>query len=350
MTTDAEVTPSRPRRTRRIDRDSRSGSAPAAASSRSFRPTPSPRCSANAPASTCEIVVIKTSGDRLAEAPLSRDRRQAAVREGDRGRAARRRGRSRGPQQQGHARASCPTGSRLAPCCRARIRATRSCCPARLEQVTAARSRSWWRGSATRPASARAASGGRRSSRGCFRAQRSCRFAAISDTRLRKAGRRRLRRDRAGRGRASIASSTAPASRRCCRSDAACRRRARASSPSKSARATQRRRRTRSQRSTIATAAAALDAERAVVTELGGGCQMPIGAYAAGHDGDDHARSRSCFHWTAHGRFAQNRAGPMTRVTRRLGRRRPTSCWRKAPSSILADVQRAHAAVEGIQP
>jgi hydroxymethylbilane synthase len=95
-------------------------------------------------------------------------------------------------------------------------------------------------------------------------------------------------------------------------------------------------------------ARAALDAERAVVVKLGGGCQMPIGAHAA-VDGSSltliaivlsldgaraiRAESRGAAHDAA-------RAG--TAVAEDL--------LSKGAAAILADVQRAHAAVEGIQP
>ena len=65
------------------------GSARAAASSRCGRPTPSPRASPQPAGRRAAIVVIKTSGDRLQERAAVGSRRQAAVREGNRGRAAR---------------------------------------------------------------------------------------------------------------------------------------------------------------------------------------------------------------------------------------------------------------------
>jgi hydroxymethylbilane synthase len=95
-------------------------------------------------------------------------------------------------------------------------------------------------------------------------------------------------------------------------------------------------------------ARAALDAERAVVVKLGGGCQMPIGAHAA-VDGSSltliaivlsldgvraiRAESRGAAHDAA-------RAG--TAVAEDL--------LSRGAAAILAEVQRAHAAVEGIQP
>jgi hydroxymethylbilane synthase len=97
-----------------------------------------------------------------------------------------------------------------------------------------------------------------------------------------------------------------------------------------------------------ARARAALDAERAVVVALGGGCQMPIGAHAA-VDGSSltltaivlsldgsraiRAESRGAAHDAA-------RAG--TAVAEDL--------LSRGAAALLAEVQRAHAAVEGIQP
>ena len=93
---------------------------------------------------------------------------------------------------------------------------------------------------------------------------------------------------------------------------------------------------------------AALDAERAVVTRLGGGCQMPIGAHAqiAGNkmslvaivlslDGAQAIRAES--------------RGLMV-DSLKLGRAAADDLLSQGAGEILADVQRAHAAVEGIQP
>ena len=95
-------------------------------------------------------------------------------------------------------------------------------------------------------------------------------------------------------------------------------------------------------------AAAALTAERAVVTRLGGGCQMPIGAYAApigdelamtavvvSIDGAQAARTE------ARGRAADAHA---------LGISAAEQLLERGAGDILADVQRAHGAVEGLQP
>ena len=95
-------------------------------------------------------------------------------------------------------------------------------------------------------------------------------------------------------------------------------------------------------------ASAALQAERAVVTRLGGGCQMPIGAFAAissgtltltgivvAPDGSRAARAA--------------RSGPVANA-RAIGVEVAEHLLREGAGEILAEVQRAHAAVEGIQP
>ena len=97
-----------------------------------------------------------------------------------------------------------------------------------------------------------------------------------------------------------------------------------------------------------ARARAALDAERAVVVKLGGGCQMPIGAHAA-VDGSsltlmaivlslDGARAIRAESRGA----ASDAANAGTAVAEDL--------LSRGAAAILAEVQRAHAAVEGIQP
>jgi hydroxymethylbilane synthase len=96
-------------------------------------------------------------------------------------------------------------------------------------------------------------------------------------------------------------------------------------------------------------AAAALDAERGVVVRLGGGCQMPIGAYAAPlPDGAmsllavvvslDGARAA---HADVRGAIADP-AG--------LGAAAAQALLADGAEEILADVQRAQGAVEGLQP
>ena len=95
-------------------------------------------------------------------------------------------------------------------------------------------------------------------------------------------------------------------------------------------------------------AAAALTAERAVVTRLGGGCQMPIGAYAAESagmlaltaivisvDGSRTARAE------VRGPFADATA---------LGARAADDLLARGAGEILAEVEQARATVEGLQP
>jgi len=97
-----------------------------------------------------------------------------------------------------------------------------------------------------------------------------------------------------------------------------------------------------------ARARAALDAERAVVVKLGGGCQMPIGAHAA-VDGSsltltaivlslDGARAIRAESRGA----ASDATGAGTAVAQDL--------LSRGAAAILDEVQRVHAAVEGIQP
>jgi hydroxymethylbilane synthase len=95
-------------------------------------------------------------------------------------------------------------------------------------------------------------------------------------------------------------------------------------------------------------ASAALAAERAVITQLGGGCQMPIGAYAELTGGDmrmtavvvslDGARA-------AHASASGSAADPEA-----LGALVADRLRAEGAEDILADVTRAHAAVEGLQP
>lgn len=92
----------------------------------------------------------------------------------------------------------------------------------------------------------------------------------------------------------------------------------------------------------------ALDAERAVVTQLGGGCQMPIGAYASvsGEEIEivavvlslDGARAVRA---EAHGR---------THTAAAVGRAAADDLLAQGAADILATVARAQGAVEGLQP
>lgn len=93
---------------------------------------------------------------------------------------------------------------------------------------------------------------------------------------------------------------------------------------------------------------AALDAERSVVTRLGGGCQMPIGAHARiTSDGIDLVAVVLSLDGTRAIR-AESR-GPMTQ-SRAVGTATANDLLAQGAEQILAEVQRAHAAVEGIQP
>jgi hydroxymethylbilane synthase len=95
-------------------------------------------------------------------------------------------------------------------------------------------------------------------------------------------------------------------------------------------------------------AALALEAERSVVRALGGGCQMPIGAHAAiagmamqmtgvviSLDGARAVRAD-----------VAGAAGDADELGSMLGER----LLQEGASEILAEVQRAQAAVEGLQP
>jgi hydroxymethylbilane synthase len=95
-------------------------------------------------------------------------------------------------------------------------------------------------------------------------------------------------------------------------------------------------------------AAAALVAERAVVRRLGGGCQMPIGAYAADRDGRldltgvvvslDGARA-----------VRADATGDAADADD-LGATVAEQLLKQGAAEILADVESAQGAVEGIQP
>ena len=101
-------------------------------------------------------------------------------------------------------------------------------------------------------------------------------------------------------------------------------------------------------RITDASAAAALSAERALVTRLGGGCQMPIGAFASeagaelrmiaivvSVDGSRAARAET------HGPVAE---------AERIGAAAADLLLARGAADILADVEQSHGAVQGIQP
>ena len=95
-------------------------------------------------------------------------------------------------------------------------------------------------------------------------------------------------------------------------------------------------------------AAVALTAERAVVRRLGGGCQMPIGAYAAVR--------QSTLDLTAvvvsldGARAVRAEASGSADEALALGARVAERLLEQGASEILSDVQQTQAAVEGLQP
>jgi hydroxymethylbilane synthase len=97
-----------------------------------------------------------------------------------------------------------------------------------------------------------------------------------------------------------------------------------------------------------ADAAGALRAERAAVIRLGGGCQMPIGVLAepAGNE----LAVRGVVVSPDGSRIARAVAAGVRDDAERLGISVADELLRDGAGDILADVQRAHAAVEGLQP
>lgn len=95
-------------------------------------------------------------------------------------------------------------------------------------------------------------------------------------------------------------------------------------------------------------AKAALDAERTVVTRLGGGCQMPIGAHAEVAGGQLSLAAVVLSLDGARAIRAESR-GLMTEA-QKVGSAAADDLLSQGAGEILAEVQRAHAAVEGIQP
>jgi hydroxymethylbilane synthase len=94
--------------------------------------------------------------------------------------------------------------------------------------------------------------------------------------------------------------------------------------------------------------AAALRAERAVVTRLGGGCQMPLGAYASISGG---RLSLVSVVMSLDGSRAvrAEAEGPLSDAED-LGVRAAVRLLDQGAAEILADADRARAAVEGLQP
>lgn len=95
-------------------------------------------------------------------------------------------------------------------------------------------------------------------------------------------------------------------------------------------------------------AAAALAAERAVVRQLGGGCQMPIGAHAAVADGGIELAAVVISLDGA--RAVRADATGTIGAAEEIGSHVAQRLLEKGASEILADAQRTHAAVEGLQP
>lgn len=94
--------------------------------------------------------------------------------------------------------------------------------------------------------------------------------------------------------------------------------------------------------------AAALAAERAVVVRLGGGCQMPIGAYAA-VSGDTLAVTAIVVSVDGARAARADAHGPLADAER-IGAEAADILLSRGAAEILADVERVRAAVEGLQP
>ena len=94
--------------------------------------------------------------------------------------------------------------------------------------------------------------------------------------------------------------------------------------------------------------AAALRAERAVVTRLGGGCQMPLGAYAS-ISGSRLSLVSVVMSLDGSRAVRAEMEGPMSDAED-LGVRAAIRLLDQGADEILADADRARAAVEGLQP
>jgi hydroxymethylbilane synthase len=95
-------------------------------------------------------------------------------------------------------------------------------------------------------------------------------------------------------------------------------------------------------------AAAALSAERAVVVRLGGGCQMPIGAYGAIFDG---ILALTTIVVSVDGsRAARAEASGPVGEADRIGAEAADLLMARGAGDILAEVEQARVTVEGLQP
>lgn len=92
----------------------------------------------------------------------------------------------------------------------------------------------------------------------------------------------------------------------------------------------------------------AFHAERAVVRRLGGGCQMPIGAYAS-IDGTTLAISGIVVSLDGRRAVRATMSGTVTEATA-LGTALGECLLERGAGEILREVERAHGAVEGLQP
>jgi hydroxymethylbilane synthase len=99
-------------------------------------------------------------------------------------------------------------------------------------------------------------------------------------------------------------------------------------------------------------AAAALTAERVVVTRLGGGCQMPIGAYAVpGTNRLNGSLTVTALVLSLDGaRSVRATASGPVADAEGIGTRAAEELLSRGAADILADVEQARGAVEGLQP
>jgi len=96
-------------------------------------------------------------------------------------------------------------------------------------------------------------------------------------------------------------------------------------------------------------AATALDAERALVTALGGGCQTPIGAYAVSA-GSDRLELVAAVVSLDGSRAVREHASGSRQAAAALGARVGAALLAKGAGEILAEADKAQGNVSGIQP